>query len=456
MYQKLELKPGELIATERFNLEKTMSAFEVMDAKMDIRANAKNAMTPKKALKEKKIKPASELKLDELIGIIDELNPKFVQWIYGASIGQTIYTCLYILDNSLYKDNPVLLAYFTAILHLAYEVQEILRTCSCFREEDYNYSHVLEKIIYDTPMQIEEKFLDAEKYVNSIQDPNSSKLKEPLISRLRLMRGIITVFHRLYGKDSKIEDLPKALNFAEKQIPNILKTLNLANHEVKNCLDLSVIHSFPIVVHVKKIPEISIEESYKKISLFFKHCTKIMDLYNAKELQDIWKLLDEFMKDNPSVLARGLYERSIFPTAEYLYFGKTELSELNIEAIGHYSKSIKTFKTHVVFKDYMEKLSIMTREGIIIHLRNSTRHRKDLEYYFNDLGILLNYAVFFSLFTSIQSTVAIKILEHYLKEKLHMGLVEISIFLNYKILQMYELGNVVEFEIFNAVFEPWI
>ncbi len=42
----------------------------------------------------------------------------------------------------------------------------------------------------------------------------------------------------------------------------------------------------------------------------------------------------------------------------------------------------------------MEKLAIMTREGISIHLRNPARHRKDIDYYFNDLGLLLNYAVF--------------------------------------------------------------
>ena len=44
-----------------------MSAFEVMDAKMDYRINARSAMTPKKALKEGIIKPAKSLSLSEVL-----------------------------------------------------------------------------------------------------------------------------------------------------------------------------------------------------------------------------------------------------------------------------------------------------------------------------------------------------------------------------------------------------
>ena len=62
----VECKPGELLATERFQLEKTMSAFEVMDQKMDFRLKARDAMTPRKALRQGVIKPAGTLNVREV------------------------------------------------------------------------------------------------------------------------------------------------------------------------------------------------------------------------------------------------------------------------------------------------------------------------------------------------------------------------------------------------------
>jgi len=60
------MKPGELLATERFQLEKTMSAFEVMDQKMDFRLKAREAITPRKALRQGIIKPAGTLTVREV------------------------------------------------------------------------------------------------------------------------------------------------------------------------------------------------------------------------------------------------------------------------------------------------------------------------------------------------------------------------------------------------------
>ena len=35
----------------------------------------------------------------------------------------------------------------------------------------------------------------------------------------------------------------------------------------------------------------------------------------------------------------------------------------------------------------------MLKEGIVVQLRNFSRQRKSIEYYFRDLGYLLNFAV---------------------------------------------------------------
>ncbi len=54
---------------------------------------------------------------------------------------------------------------------------------------------------------------------------------------------------------------------------------------------------------------------------------------------------------------------------------------------------MKTYQHNPVFKDFMEKLTLMVREGTLIQLRNFSRQRKGIDYYYRDLGLLLNYAV---------------------------------------------------------------
>jgi len=386
----LELKDGEMLAVPQFKLEKTMSGFEAMNPKMDVRKDARSAMTPKRALKEKIIKEAKDLTLADVLGILDEMMCKFVQWMHGATVAQTIYNCLYILDESLYKDNPVLLGWFKVILHLLYETQNLLKNCKCLREEDFNYSHIMEKPAINTLQELEELLAPAEKYIVSTND--TKELKEGVLARVRLMKGLLSVFSKLI-KEFKAEEVQKIIEYTEGRLKVIISTINLASPETSKCVDESVLHSFPIFTQIKKAPVYDKTEAYKEVELFLKHCRKLVELSAMRELQDIWKALDDFMHDKPATFTRTIYGQSIFPKDEFLYFGKEPLLDLNVTAIIHYSKSAKNFKTSPVFKDFMEKLSIMTRESIYVHLRTSAKHRHDLEVYFKDLGLLFNFAV---------------------------------------------------------------
>ena len=368
-----------------------MSAFEVMDQKMDIRKQARAAITPKRALKEGIIKECGNLTLADVLGIIDEITHKFVQWMDGGAVAQTIYNCLYILDESLYKANPILLGYFTSILDIIYCTQEIFKICKSLREEDFTYSHILNKLVNDTPQQIEGKLTEAEKFVLSSE--GTKELKNGLVARIKLMKGISALFHKFSKEGSKIEQCVKIIEYSESQLANIISTIDLGSPETSKCIDESVLYSFPIIFQAKKIPIYTKHETYEKIRKFLFHCRIVTELEQIEELQDIWKKLDDFMHNSPSVLIRAMLEEALFPNSELLYFGKIPLSDLSVKAISHYSKSAKRFMTNASFKEFMEKLSIMTRESMFVHLRTSARYRNDIEYFFNDLGILLNYAV---------------------------------------------------------------
>eukprot|EP00826_Nyctotherus_ovalis_P047533 TRINITY_DN5476_c0_g2_i10.p1 TRINITY_DN5476_c0_g2~~TRINITY_DN5476_c0_g2_i10.p1 ORF type:complete len:369 (-),score=113.98 TRINITY_DN5476_c0_g2_i10:578-1684(-) len=367
-----------------------MAAFEAMHPKMDVRKNARLAMTPKRALKEGIIKPAKDLTLADTLGIMDELLCKFVQWMHGGAVAQTVYSCLYILDTCLYSDNAVLQGYFTAVLYLLYETQSLFRNCRCLKDEDFTCSHIMEQLVKDTPQQVEERLAAAEKFAKEAE--GSKEAKEGVAARVRVMKGIVAAFTKLIG-EFKGEEVMKVIEFAEKQLPVVLSTIPLASPETSKCIDESVLLSFPISFQSKKIPVYAKPEAYSEIARFFKHCKTLIGLSTTKELQDIWLILERFMHDKPTVFARTLYSQSIFPKGEFLYFGKESLLDLNVIAVVHYSKSAKNFKTSPVFKDFMEKLSMMTKESIYTHLKVLARYRNEQIYFFNDLGLLLNFAV---------------------------------------------------------------
>ena len=96
--QFIGLKQGDILSTPRFQMEKTMSAFEVMDKKMDIRLHAREAMTPKRGLKAGVIKLAKDLTLPEVNSIMhnsvadwdngrddDKIRSMDVWWIYRTN-----------------------------------------------------------------------------------------------------------------------------------------------------------------------------------------------------------------------------------------------------------------------------------------------------------------------------------------------------------------------------------
>ncbi len=261
---------------------------------------------------------------------------KVVQWMHGAAVGQSVYTFLYILDESMHKDSPVLNAHCTALMYLVFEVQEILRKCSCFREEDYAYSHVIEQLTKETPAQIDAKFAEAESFVLGMTAPKD--LTEALLARIKFMRGFLAIFRQLDGDEFKPEGVQRTVGYCEKQLAKVLSTLGLGDPAAAKCVDQSVVYSFPVNVHLKKIPEYTKQAAYEKFQLLMKHYRVIIELHATKDLVDIWKILEEFMHDSPSMLARALFERCMFPVADHLYFGKVPLLDFNIVSIWHSSR----------------------------------------------------------------------------------------------------------------------
>ena len=90
-----QLRPGEMLQAEHFNLFEAMSAVEIGDPKMDAGLDTASAPTPDQ-LVEQGLAPL-ELSHQQHIAILDQLAAMQASWHVGNSLAQTVFVCLYML-----------------------------------------------------------------------------------------------------------------------------------------------------------------------------------------------------------------------------------------------------------------------------------------------------------------------------------------------------------------------
>lgn len=134
-----DLDVGELLHDAGFGLYEAMSAFEMMDPKMDsgiIDVNTSKA--PPKTFAS--CKESGELKLDDIppseaCDIIDGTLCCVASWLEGGSMAQTVFANLYMHNPHAIEDR-VMRASCTAMLKLVGVIRELVTT-TCVYEEDH-------------------------------------------------------------------------------------------------------------------------------------------------------------------------------------------------------------------------------------------------------------------------------------------------------------------------------
>ncbi len=74
------LEDGQFLAKSNFDLLETMSAFEAMDPKMDMRLKRNEIPHPRKLIKEGVLIVDRPLTEDELVALLDELFIEIATW----------------------------------------------------------------------------------------------------------------------------------------------------------------------------------------------------------------------------------------------------------------------------------------------------------------------------------------------------------------------------------------
>lgn len=142
------LDDGQFLAKPDFDLLETMSAFEAMDPKMDVRLKRQEIPHPRKLIKEGVLIVDRPLTEDELHALLDEFFIQFATWqSETAQLQQTVYSCQYLTRRSFYAThNPLLIPFFDAFHYLQYDFYNTARNSMSLRDEDISFSSALNKL----------------------------------------------------------------------------------------------------------------------------------------------------------------------------------------------------------------------------------------------------------------------------------------------------------------------
>jgi hypothetical protein len=107
----------QMLCKPSFDLFDSMNSFESMHEKMDSRMHRASALTVKTARDQGIIVP--DLTDKHRHALISELLVQFATWQdQNALLLQTLYSCIYLSDHSLYDNDAVLAPLIKAILYV--------------------------------------------------------------------------------------------------------------------------------------------------------------------------------------------------------------------------------------------------------------------------------------------------------------------------------------------------
>ena len=100
-----EMRSGELLSLPTFDLNDTMSAFEIMDPQMDSKVALKNSLIPRKALEEGVVTEA--LGHPHLAALLDQFLLQEASWLRGNSLAQTVFASQHLAQERFFQAHPL-------------------------------------------------------------------------------------------------------------------------------------------------------------------------------------------------------------------------------------------------------------------------------------------------------------------------------------------------------------
>ncbi|CDW89048.1 n-alpha-acetyltransferase auxiliary subunit [Stylonychia lemnae] len=419
IYSTVEkLNDCEFLAKNDFDLNESMSAFEVMDLKMDMRLRRKEYLHPKMAIQTGLLKIENSLSLEEQIAVLNEFMIQFSCWQkYNVSVQQTIYSCYYLIKREYYEKNPYIASYIEALHLLILTFYENARYSNCLRDEDICFPPCIQKnhqkSLKDILAQINDQISELSKDKNNVQF-------EVIAGHLKFIRSMMLILLNAFDKDlitakenneetkqsskkkkkNPLLDVPAQIKVLEQSLTSLKKFEQLDqshNEWAEKLFDQKIVPTLPLVSNLKKFQR---HDFNSALVFFTEFHSDLVALENIREKTQYFEELiydmNQFSSKNPCSMIRLIYERTIFPDpSQMLVLKNVLIQDFLMKGIIEVHPFIKNHLENDTFKEFYHKYSLVAKELMMKCLRNPSRQRRSISKYFDDFNILLNEANIF-------------------------------------------------------------
>jgi len=396
-----EMEVGQLVCRENFGLYEAMSALEIMDPKMDSGMNSEKVHSLQERLDLGTIPQDTALSIPNLIGIMDSLLSCETMWFLGNTLAQTLFTCLYLHNIPMLKNNFLLV--FARLMMKNCEVLRLAAMKADVHEEEDFITHLFGMSLIDgsseadaaTMMKEVEELLLAKikKAKGASDDANVSPLQsdsskeeeycEAVLARLRFTKGFYMIHLSFEKPQCKgLEQAQKYISYTKSQIEIIKKTLSLG--VVPNgVFDTAISRRLQSPTPSRIIPVIPTEEALVTLSKLLNNYEELCTITKCTTVPLMQKFFFQFVENSPIILARTRLMNLFYARGQRLVFGSIPIVEF-------VSESMKTFAipsaymNHPKTKLFLDKLALATAESFRVLCYNKARQRRKLQRNFDD------------------------------------------------------------------------
>lgn len=326
------LKQGQMLNTEDFTLESTMSAIEINHYKMDPHCHNEKVSTYKSLIKKKAIKPIDELDIEESLILINSLFKRELSWICGGSIQQNLFSLIYFSDDSINQSESTSICrtFLYSILQVLYLSYSNIGECSCLRDEDFscvyypNAFHLKRENIINDIKNIEQ-------FLHSKLCNENKKIIEQLINRFNIQKILITILSEQFDtkNNSRYDNLIIYVNELKSEINLIDLTLEpkIDSFDLDTYFNPELYKIFPTLANNKKGEMFDNEKAIEKLNAFIQSLNSICFIYEISNIYHLYPALYNLNIKSPSFIIREIVDINLFPNGSNLLFSKFDMKE---------------------------------------------------------------------------------------------------------------------------------
>ena len=390
------LAMGEMIHDQGFSLHAAMSAFELMDPKVDAgnvsKADERRAWCETVDPEEVEERFSSP---EHMLCFMDRQLMEEYLWLQGSTLGLTVGRSFFV-DGIKNISNPILLAYTMCSIKLVSLMRTAIIQAALFEEEEFHSSgaRLLQvdvpgsKSLHDTVSQAVQIL---EKEIAESSQEEEAKLFSAIIHRLMFKLKLVFIVESLWtGKvrSKLVNETVHAIAYLEDMIKHVTP-----DEQLWDCGAFCSLSSRTVALRPpQRTPFADVVEFMKKLTSEFFDLSKV---FACQSVSDIFNFLERFSIWKPTLISRSLLHKCFL--GQELILGLYSLQDL-------VSRSLSLPKDVTCCVEGVEWLHMMERffrDLVVAYSSNRPRmHRKirkllqEQAFPFQSLAGHVDYALF--------------------------------------------------------------